>query len=461
LKYPANYLEASMTDIPETLDDAYAAYDPTKPLLPTGDDSKLYIDLSPYRGDDGDVIQQIARRIRRNKFGNFSKQLFTGHRGSGKSTELLRLKVLLDSAGYFVIYFDVEAELDISDLDYEDVLLTIAQQVSKESHKAGIKLDDKLLENITRWFASVVYCENESEDVEIELQTEYGLGVDSPLIVFAKMLAAFRGEIKNSTQRRTEIRQELEKNTANLIINVNALIDAAQKELAKQGRQGIVLLIDGLEKVLYRVLDEKTGIDTHTMLFVHHGEQLQSPKCHVVYTFPINVMLTASVGQMFPEISILPMVKTYHRDGKSCSESRNALYDLISRRAKVENIFESKDLIFKIIEGSGGHVRDLLRLIRYASDFTDDKIRDGDFQKAFRKLINEYDYLIKPSDLPRLAEVNRTKQIPSDQQSALLLYNLLVLEYRNGERWADLHPAVKSSRQFETYIEESSKIKKI
>ena len=60
----------------------------------------------------------------------------------------------------------------------------------------------------------------------------------------------------------------------------------------------------------------------------------------------------------------------------------------------------------------------------------------------------EYAHLVKDEDLPRLVKVHREKRLPTDPEYALLPYRSIVLEYQNGERWADVHPAVQATRGF-------------
>jgi hypothetical protein len=76
------------------------------------------------------------------------------------------------------------------------------------------------------------------------------------------------------------------------------------------------------------------------------------------------------------------------------------------------------------------------------------KDHTGCCDKAIRALVRQYDRLVKDDDLSRLVEIHREKRLPSDPEYALLPYHLIVLEYQNEERWADLHPAVRMTRKF-------------
>jgi predicted AAA+ superfamily ATPase len=129
---------------PSNIDDAYTAVEPSMALE---QDDERYVDFQDVRGEN-DEVGIMFRRINRTSNG-FLCQLLTGHRGCGKTTELFRLKRKLEEYNFFVVYFDAEETLDISDLDYPDVLLAIAEQLEAQlREKAGISIKPELLESI-------------------------------------------------------------------------------------------------------------------------------------------------------------------------------------------------------------------------------------------------------------------------------------------------------------------------
>lgn len=447
-----------MSTLPTTIDDAYNAVNPDVPLC-KGEADPRYVDLTAVRGGD-DLAALIARRIRRSDrppSPTFVKLLFTGHRGCGKTTELFRLKHKLEQQGYFVVYFDVEEELDVADVSYLDVLVTLAQETEqqlRESEVMAIELNSELLENIARWFGATVITEEEGRDVERSLGAEFGLGAESPALVLAKMLATVKGEIKSSSKRRQVYRRQLERNVWDLITHVNDLLDDARFRLQKAGSAGLVVIADGLEKVIYREIGPgNTKRSSHEILFVEHGEQLKAPCCHVIYTVPLSLIFDRNVAQTFPDgYSLVPMVKVNEEDGNECQDGREALYQVIARRMEVEAVFENPGLARRLVAMSGGHVRDLLRLVRYAFDYTDEQVLPAHVERACQRLVNEYDRLVRDEDLPRLHQVHRERRAPTDTPYSLLLFNLLVLEYRNGQAWADVHPAVQATLKFQEYV---------
>lgn len=437
--------------LPTTIDDAYNAVNPDVPLK-SGD--ARYVDLSDMRGGD-DLARLLAQRLRRSDRGEprmFQRQLITGHRRCGKTTELFRLKHELERHNYFVVYFDAETELDIADVSYLDVLLSLAQQVELQLRESSsnIPLKPELLQNLQEWFAQTIISRIETRDRERVLETEYGLGLSSPALIFAKMLATLKGHIKASAQRRIEIRHELERELSIFIERLNELIDDVQVRLQQRERAGLVVIVDGLEKMVLREVEG--GHNSHEVMFIEHAEQLQSPRCHLVYTVPISLLYSRNVQQVFGDSEVIPMVPVYERDGiKPHKAGQEKLVELISRRVDVETIFSESALLTRLVEISGGHIGDLLRLIRYAFDYSETTVQSGAIDRAIRKLVNDYDRLVKDRDLELLWRVRHERRVSGDPEFSALLFNLLVLEY-NGQRWADVHPAVQATQKFREYV---------
>lgn len=105
----------------------YNAFDPFRPL-PAGD--PVYVDCREVRGD-GDVIVELGREILLSE--RTTCQLYGGHRGAGKLTELLRLKKYLEEQNCFVVYFGADEEdIDPEDTQYTDILLACTRHLIED-----------------------------------------------------------------------------------------------------------------------------------------------------------------------------------------------------------------------------------------------------------------------------------------------------------------------------------------
>ena len=419
MQYPVN-----------NIDDAYNACDPEE-ALPAGDER--YQDLNPVRGGNN-VAEIIARRIRRVSRGrDFHQQLLTGHRGCGKTTELSRLQERLGDQRFFSVYLDVEEHLDLGDLVYLDILLAIAKVVEAKLREAKIGLDQKLISELEHWFAEIEESEEHHTSLDGAVKTEAEVGAGIPLL--GKLLANLTSQISSGSSRRQVIRRTLGHDLNVFLDRLNALLFSARQGIKKAGFGDLIVIVDGLEKMHFRELDD--GQSNHRVIFVEHAEQLKAPRCHIIYTIPISLVFNANLSDTFTDPAIvLPMVKFQTSDGKQ------ALRDLVARRIQLDLLFEDPDLVNELIAMSGGAVRDLMRLIRMACDRVDDVITAADVEAAIQQYVREFDRLLREEDLESLRYVRQNRRT-ADAKFSRPLNLRLIHEYQNSERWADLHPALQ------------------
>ncbi|NEQ83068.1 MAG: ATP-binding protein, partial [Moorea sp. SIO2I5] len=106
----------------DLLSEIYSSFNPFAPPL-----EKAYVDCQDVRGS-WEVTRDLGGKITRSK--QPTCQLYTGHRGVGKSTELLRLKEHLEQKKYFVVYFAADDEdIEPQDADYADILFACTRHL--------------------------------------------------------------------------------------------------------------------------------------------------------------------------------------------------------------------------------------------------------------------------------------------------------------------------------------------
>ena len=415
-----------MTQRAKTIDETYRACNPDKPLSP---DDDRYVDLTGSR-TLRQVVGTITRNIARSEQDAQLKILFTGHRGAGKTTELLRLQHTLEEKQFFTIYMDIEALLNVDDIDHLDVLVAIAKQVQEGLDEQGMPLPAILLDSIAQWFQEHIIENSTSHEMQGSISTEAKAGSEIPL--FAKIVASITANFKAGSSQRETIRRNLSRELSVFMERLNVLIDTARQIVQDNRFRDIVLIVDGIEKMPYQLNPD--GLSNHTALFIHHAEQLRAPQCHIIYTVPISLAYDQNLGADFDDIQILPMVRT---DAEGIAK----LTELVEQRVDTQQVFSEPDLLERLVRTSGGVVRDLMRLVRLATDTDADTIVAADVNYALKTLRNEYDRLIRSADIPIFRRIQQERRISGDEAEARLLHLRLVLEYQNGTRWADLHPA--------------------
>jgi hypothetical protein len=88
----------------------------------------------------------------------------------------------------------------------------------------------------------------------------------------------------------------VEQHSTSLLIAVNDLLGSAKASAIQAGHAGLVLIVDGLDKLVRRELEH--GGNTHDRLFIDRSEQLAALAVHTVYTVPISLIYSPRIGQL-------------------------------------------------------------------------------------------------------------------------------------------------------------------
>lgn len=444
--------------VAKTVRETFQAADPAQPLA---SDDPRYVDLTEVRGDE-DVVEQLKETI---LWSNTTTcQLFTGHRGCGKSTELLRLKAQLENANYSVIYFAADDVLDLNDLVYSDLLVAIAKEVYTGLEELGIALNEDLIEAVSSWFAEIVEEKNLVKSANTSVSAEVGFGTPKLLSPFASILTTITGQLQTGIDSKRQVRQRLDPQISQLIGNINLLLQGANAKLHKEGKEGLVVIIDNLDRLSFRSLNDGAR-NTHDALYIEHGEQLRSLQCNIIYTVPISMFYSTNAAKLkdsFPDYIVVPMIKIKERNGQPSQNGLDSLKNILAQRIDLAQVFETEALDL-LCAKSGGHPRDLMVLIRNACRYDAKKfpqpIDVNAARKALSRLVSEYSRMIPEDHFPLLAQVHRTKEVKNDDAHQVMLHNLTVLEYVNGAPpWHDVHPVVLELPKFKDALAHGSTI---
>lgn len=362
-----------------------------------------------------------------------SYALFCGHRGCGKSTELRRVHEELNRPGLFcAVFLDAAKSLDPNNLQYQDLLLALAQGLLERLEAEGVQLDGVHLSRLTSWFDERI----EKHEATKEFATEVRAGVKAeagiPFLskLFGELTTAFR---TNSTYKE-ELRRVVRNHFSEFADAFNQLIRAAEQACEDHGLGSRVLfLVDGTDRL--------RGEDAESF-FVKNVYQLQLVESLFLYSTPIHLLHSgAALKESFTATFKLPMIKIKERDGSPSNPGLEALRELLFRRAPRE-LFDDQSTADYLIEHCGGHPRDLLRLLQYTFEHA-----RGDFfdqpaaERAVQNLATDYRQFLDTGDYALLRTIDADPFVEHNSERARhLLYNLALLEYNSY--WWRTHPVV-------------------
>ncbi|MGK7934152.1 MAG: ATP-binding protein [Microcystaceae cyanobacterium] len=428
-------------------------YNSFNPLQPLKAGATTYINCDDVRGDE-DIKIVLGKKILFSDQSQFTYQLYTGHRGAGKSTELERLKQHLEENNFYVIYFAADEEIEQDDTQHTDILLACTRHLleSLEDEANAAPLVEWLKE---RW-------ESLKDLASTEINFEKA-DIQAGIFQFAKVTAVMR----TSPSTREKIRQEVEKHTPSLIEELNKFIEEAREKL--ENKAGIVVIVDNLDRISLDIIDPNTKRTNHDQIFIDRSGQLRSINCHMIYTVPISMVysekatvLEERFGNTTP---VLPMIMTYERDGKEYSEGIEKLKAILEKRIQAVNesktlddIFESQELVKKLCLMSGGHVRNLILLMRTTLERTSSlPIKEKEVKRAISTMRKTYRNAINENQWELLAKVHLSKNKINDYEYQKLLFNRSILEYHAIENdemkpWYDVHPLILEIEEFQEAV---------
>jgi len=423
----------------------YKACNPTHPLdSGNEEDRSYYVDLSTVRG--ARLIESMVRTIARIAPDEATCQLFTGHIGCGKSTELLRLKYLLEQQKFHVVYFECDRQLELSDVDVSDVLLAIAGQISKSLEEQNINLA------VPEYFKKLF---GELKDVfktNLDLSANFKLSVG---------IAEISAQAKNSQSLRRQMREKLESRTSSIINSINKEILApAKQKLKAKNMAGLVVIVDNLDRIENR-LDPKEQAKAG-YLFVERGDQLRGLDCHMLYTVPLLLTFSndaAIVTSRFgTDIKTLPMVPAQLVDGNECAVGMALLRQIVMARAFpkvssvqrisdefVNKVFDSPKTLDRLCQVSGGHVRNLFRFLSACLEQDSPPITNELLENMIASERNSLVKKITHDEWTLIRKVHKEKQLSGESEYQTLIRSKFIFEYEyQNEGWFDVNPILAS-----------------
>jgi len=139
------------------------------------------------------------------------------------------------------------------------------------------------------------------------------------------------------------------------------------------------------------------------------------------------------------------MIKVRDKDNQSQEENYELMRQLTYKRVP-ECLFASNYVLDKLIRYSGGHPRDLFRLLNLSINYVENDLIDNESaDKAIKEVATDYRRTITKDQYQLLVEIDRNPDTPepyTNESSRDMLYDLVLLEY-NNYFWKS-HPTIET-----------------
>ena len=390
---------------------------------------------------DEDPVALLADAI---EWTSESVQLLSGYRGTGKSTELKRLKARLEESGYLVFLCDVEDYLNLSTpIDVSDFLMVVAgafgEAVNKRLEKDGHQSHEDYWERFRTFWS--------------------GLSIEAPKLSASIGTGPAKIGIQANLKSDPTFKEQLQKHIAGhlgvLVADVRKFLEDCVKMLREHyGDREIVLLLDSIEHIKGTLANAEDVHNSVERLFAGHPEQLRLPNLHVIYTVPPYLKVRhPNVDALYEpgSLIVLPAFKLFEQDENRTPIPANfdAMERVVRQRGDWRRLLgNDRSLLDRLICNSGGHLRDLLRLLSQVLLRARELPVSGRTVDAAISQVRSTFLPIPNVDALWLAGIADSYQVDLEELAALpslsrFFDTHLVLCYRNGEEWYDVHPLVR------------------
>jgi hypothetical protein len=411
--------------------------DPMRPLTAAeGEDGELYVDWQKSLGGD-DVKLRLSREIAR-RAGQAAVHLLTGLQGTGKTTELYRVKNLLeagvDGRNFFVSMLAAEKSLELADVKAELLSYQIISQLVTDLQNAGFHVSGPVL---------TFFKDLRSEFRKLRIDAiELGSGI----VKFTLRVQDVTGD------RREEYQRLLQGNLPKIhdMANDHLLVEARSWLARCKNIDDILIVVDELDR-MPRSADRER-------LFIDGASWLRALGCHMLYTVPLDLYYSRQHTRLLDiygtDPMILPVMPVHDREGREHPKALQALGEIVLRRGRaagldIGDIFEEEELLRKLLMVSGGHVRTLLRMIRSILNRCDNlpipRIRADE---SIHREAADMKRALSDEDWQILTKVHRTKEPvngpESDQWNELIRGQYVLAYYEDGSGyWYDWNPLLE------------------
>lgn len=423
----------------------YRELDPLRPLR--GNEDALYVDWQRRLDPQGrDAKSRLVQTFRRNASPERPiTRMLTGHRGCGKTTELNRVRDALSSGEggpkVLVSMLFADAWLDLEDVQPEDLVLQIVRQLVSDLSDAGVRLGEQKLQG---FFGSLW------ERVKSAKLETAEIGLD-PL--------SFSFRLEHFPTARDEFRKILRGQLPTVFDLVNReLLPAARTQLAEQGFDDVLLIVDDLDRIPQKLLLEG-GVTNHHSLFLDGSQALRAINCSLLLTVPIELAYSPANARLRDvyggAIHTVPLLPIADRAGEPSTAGQQALVEIVGRRARqafgatesapaacAARIFEDEGLLCRVVQLSGGHLRSLLVIVSELLDWVDAlPIAASTVDRYATEAAHNLSRALFPPDRELLRQVAADGQSSEDPRFFELLRSMYLFAYRaeDGD-WYGLNP---------------------
>jgi hypothetical protein len=368
-----------------------------------------------------------------------SIHLFSGFIGTGKSTELRRLRRRLEGDGNLVLLIDMEPLLNpTAPLDITVFLTRLAGGVENEAiaqryidaSTTRPRFSERLVDFLDRVGFDFARFKLDAKVASVEIE----------------------GRLRKDDSFREAVQASLAGSLLQLSTEVTDYLTTIISEMKdRSGTSNVVVIVDSVEKLRDTEQTDGAVMRSVRTVFARHCDLLRVPGAQTIYTAPpdLEVWEGPAVAANFDAgAQKLGAVRLATRSGDDYEPGLRILCEVVKARAPEgdwERLFGGDEQVERLARMSGGHIRQLLLAVRETIIRTTTLPASPEtIEAAIRQLRRAFGVLADDQvEWLRHVRDHRRPPITTDadrERFTHALDALMVFMYRNGDEWYGVNP---------------------
>lgn len=368
-----------------------------------------------------------------NKISQTLKLFLSGHRGTGKTTELLKLRNEIDETTcFFSVFCDLsDEELDVNNIDFIDIIILILEKLTKTLDDKKIDIPKANIEPFYDWYEQRITEINSQTDESASIEVEGKAGIN--LFSLLSLVTKTKGKLSGSNSTKETIRKVFKNKFSDFSLKFNEFILDIKDYLLKNGiSKDLLFIIDGFEKI--------GSLEDRKKILIDNSNKFVEIKANMIITLPIELFSEVSRLKEFASHISFPLITL---DNNSKERFKEFIYKRIEK-----NLFDSEQTVEKIIYYGAGSPRETLKIISNAYIQAEGEIIDlksvQDAQKSISEELMKY---LDEKEILLLKQIYTKTKIPFSDELAKLLIKKVLLDYEDGlER--EINPILLDNEDF-------------
>lgn len=369
-------------------EDFYEIQDAVSFNTPVDEKHLFYTDFSNFRNDfkEKTLYRHLNININTKKCNPFKdkyKKIFlSGYKGTGKTSELLKLTNAINKTNcYFSIFVNIaDEELDTNNIETVDVLILMLEKLVKQLKDKDIDIDTSIIASFYKWYETRIVEINKNDKSTGTIEFEANAKVS--LLGLFGIVSKTKAQLQASTGTKEIIRQTFNNKFSDFSLKFNEFILSIKNKFHQEDSyKDILFILDGFEKI--------GTYESKRKILLDDANKFTNIKSHIITTLPIELFSEKNHLNNFSSTINFPLIDL-NIDG-----AKEQFKVFILKRIS-EALFADDLVIDKIIEYGAGHPRQTLQIINRAYIEAEDDIIDlQSVENAIKILSSEMSELNK------------------------------------------------------------------